>query len=172
MRTCLWGSDTNVDFDRGLAYAIGQVRTALGDTADNPRFVQTLPRRGYRVIAPVSRDAVAKGPVDRAVPDVAAEAGSDSTESTAAPAAPSPVPAVSRRTWPVAALSIALAATAGWLSRDRSWAERQVVAVALFDHETGIPAYDRLAAGAADVMVHRLTRLGPAVGVIGNVPIL
>src|SRR5690606_36232198 len=102
MRTCLWGSDTNVVFDRGLAYAIGQVRTALGDTADNPRFVQTVPRRGYRFIAPVSREAVAKGPGDRAVPDVAAEAGSDSAESTAAPAAPSLVPAVSRRTWQIA----------------------------------------------------------------------
>src|SRR6185436_6609720 len=53
LRAHLWGDDTHVDYDRGLAYSIGQLRAALGDTADNPRFVQTLPRRGIRFIAPV-----------------------------------------------------------------------------------------------------------------------
>src|SRR5206468_12994548 len=57
LRTHLWGGATHVDFDRGLAYCIGQLRSALGDTADNPRFVQTLPRRGFTFIAPVDRDA-------------------------------------------------------------------------------------------------------------------
>ena len=54
MREAIWGSHTHVDYDRGLAYCIGQVRTALGDSGDNPRFVQTLPRRGFRFVAPVS----------------------------------------------------------------------------------------------------------------------
>src|SRR6478752_2857763 len=49
----LWPSDTFVDFDRGLNAAINRVREALGDSAENPRFVETLPRRGYRFIAPV-----------------------------------------------------------------------------------------------------------------------
>jgi DNA-binding winged helix-turn-helix (wHTH) protein len=53
MRAHLWGADTHVDFDRGLAYSIGQLRAALGDSADNPRFIQTLPRRGFSFIAPV-----------------------------------------------------------------------------------------------------------------------
>src|SRR5882672_12514481 len=53
LRAHLWGADTHVDFDRGLAYCIGQLRAALGDSADNPRFIQTLPRRGFRFIAPV-----------------------------------------------------------------------------------------------------------------------
>src|SRR5262245_28188616 len=43
MRTHLWGDGTHVDFDRGIAYCIGQLRAALGDSAENPRFVQTLP---------------------------------------------------------------------------------------------------------------------------------
>jgi Tol biopolymer transport system component/DNA-binding winged helix-turn-helix (wHTH) protein len=47
----LWPSDTFVDFDRGLNAAINRVREALGDSAENPRFVETLPRRGYRFIA-------------------------------------------------------------------------------------------------------------------------
>jgi Tol biopolymer transport system component/DNA-binding winged helix-turn-helix (wHTH) protein len=50
----LWPSDTFVDFDRGLNAAINRVREALGDSAENPRFVETLPRRGYRFISPLS----------------------------------------------------------------------------------------------------------------------
>jgi len=49
----LWPSDTFVDFDHGLNAAINRVREALGDSAENPRFVETLPRRGYRFIAPL-----------------------------------------------------------------------------------------------------------------------
>src|SRR5207244_8104565 len=53
LRAHLWGGETHVDFDRGLAYCIGQLRAALGDAADNPRFIRTLPRRGFSLIAPV-----------------------------------------------------------------------------------------------------------------------
>lgn len=49
----LWPSDTFVDFDHGLNTATNQLRSALGDSAANPRFIQTVPRRGYRFIAPV-----------------------------------------------------------------------------------------------------------------------
>jgi Tol biopolymer transport system component/DNA-binding winged helix-turn-helix (wHTH) protein len=49
----LWPSDTFVDFEGGLNAAINRVREALGDSAENPRFVETLPRRGYRFIAPL-----------------------------------------------------------------------------------------------------------------------
>lgn len=49
----LWAEDTFVDFEHGLNIAINKIREALGDSADNPRFVETLPKRGYRFIAPV-----------------------------------------------------------------------------------------------------------------------
>jgi eukaryotic-like serine/threonine-protein kinase len=49
----LWPADTFVDFERGLNRAINKLREALGDDADSPRFVETLPRRGYRFVAPV-----------------------------------------------------------------------------------------------------------------------
>src|ERR1700692_4934566 len=49
----LWGRDTTVDFDHSLGTAINKIREALGDSADNPRFIETLSRRGYRFIAPV-----------------------------------------------------------------------------------------------------------------------
>ena len=54
LRAHLWGEDTHVDFDRGLAYCIGQLRVALGDSAESPRFIQTHPRRGFSFIAPVT----------------------------------------------------------------------------------------------------------------------
>jgi Tol biopolymer transport system component/DNA-binding winged helix-turn-helix (wHTH) protein len=50
----LWGADTTVDFDHGLGMAVNKLRDALGDSAENPRFVETLSRRGYRFIAPVA----------------------------------------------------------------------------------------------------------------------
>jgi len=54
----LWSQDTFVDFEHGLNKAINKVREALGDDADNPRFVETLPRRGYRFLAPVTKAAL------------------------------------------------------------------------------------------------------------------
>jgi Tol biopolymer transport system component/DNA-binding winged helix-turn-helix (wHTH) protein len=50
----VWEKGTNVDFDHSLGTAINKIREALGDNADNPRFVETLTRRGYRFIAPVT----------------------------------------------------------------------------------------------------------------------
>jgi len=54
LRNQNWPADTFVDFDNSLNTAINKLREALGDSADNPRFIETLPRRGYRFIAPVT----------------------------------------------------------------------------------------------------------------------
>lgn len=87
LRQKLWASDTFVDFDHSLNTAINKVREALGDSASNPRFVETLARRGYRFIAPVQ------------VPADAPPANGVGTESagsaTAQPTAREPVPAAS-----------------------------------------------------------------------------
>ena len=53
LRQKLWSDDTFVDFDHSLNAAINKLRDALGDSASNPRFIETLARRGYRFIAPV-----------------------------------------------------------------------------------------------------------------------
>jgi DNA-binding winged helix-turn-helix (wHTH) protein/Tol biopolymer transport system component len=58
LRARLWPDGTYVDFDEGLNTAIKTLRYALGDTADNPTFIETIPRRGYRFIAPVHADPV------------------------------------------------------------------------------------------------------------------
>ena len=54
LRSENWSADTFVDFDNSLNTAINKLREALGDSVDNPRFIETLPRRGYRFIAPVT----------------------------------------------------------------------------------------------------------------------
>jgi DNA-binding winged helix-turn-helix (wHTH) protein len=56
IRSDIWSDDTFVDFDNSLNTAINKVREALGDSSDNPRFIETVPRRGYRFIAPVASD--------------------------------------------------------------------------------------------------------------------
>ena len=54
IRDHVWSGDTFVDFDQGLNFCIRQIREVLGDTADAPRFIETLPRRGYRFLMPVT----------------------------------------------------------------------------------------------------------------------
>jgi len=55
LRKRVWSSHTFVDFDQGLNKAVNRLRDVLGDSAEHPRFIETLPRRGYRFIAPVQR---------------------------------------------------------------------------------------------------------------------
>src|SRR5215467_6084809 len=56
IRQRIW-SDSFVDFEQGLNFCIRQIRDALGDTAEAPRFIETLPRRGYRFLVPVEKEA-------------------------------------------------------------------------------------------------------------------
>jgi TolB-like protein/DNA-binding winged helix-turn-helix (wHTH) protein len=78
LRQQLWPADTFVDFDHGVNSAMNRLREALGDSAENPRFIETLPKRGYRFIAPidsierprVSRQSGSLDGVDRAAVDL------------------------------------------------------------------------------------------------------
>ena len=56
LRSQIWPADTFVDFDNSLNTSINKLREALGDSAESPRFIETLPRRGYRLITPVTCD--------------------------------------------------------------------------------------------------------------------
>ena len=59
----LWGEETYVDFEQGMNHCIKQIRTALADNADTPLYVETVPRRGYRFLAPVvSKNVAAPAP--------------------------------------------------------------------------------------------------------------
>jgi Tol biopolymer transport system component/DNA-binding winged helix-turn-helix (wHTH) protein len=76
----IWGNDTFVDFERGINFSINQIRTALGDDADKPRYVETIPRRGYRFICPVETTGQAIDPTK--------EHAQDDARSSAKPAEP------------------------------------------------------------------------------------
>ena len=153
LRQTVWTDGTFVDFERGLNFCIAQIRAALGDSADSPRFVETLPRRGYRFIAPV-RSAGDE-------PERPVTAAASSTVSA---------PAAWRRP------SLALAAIAAALVTVAFFAARPVadpavrVAVMPFDNETGDATYTDLAQGIADATVARLAapeRIN-GLAVIGN----
>jgi DNA-binding winged helix-turn-helix (wHTH) protein len=62
LRAKLWPADTFVDFDHSLNAAVKRLRDALGDTAENPRFIETLARRGYRFLVPLHGQAVTPSP--------------------------------------------------------------------------------------------------------------
>src|SRR6202171_3205681 len=65
LRKKLWDDDTFVDFEHSLGTAINKIREALGDSAENPRFIETLPRRGYRFVTPVTTiSATSPSPLD------------------------------------------------------------------------------------------------------------
>src|SRR5215471_21132674 len=56
LRQQLWQDHTFVDFDRGLNKAIAKLRSALGDSAESPRYIETIPRHGYRLLVPVANN--------------------------------------------------------------------------------------------------------------------
>jgi DNA-binding winged helix-turn-helix (wHTH) protein len=62
IREHVWAGDTFVDFEQGLNFCVRQIREALGDTAEAPRFIETLPRRGYQFLMPVTKAANGGGP--------------------------------------------------------------------------------------------------------------
>ena len=157
LRAHLWGDDTHVDVDRGLAYCIGQLRAALGDSADNPRFVQTLPRRGFTFIAPV--ESSAKASAER--------------NGSANALAERPRTGAAALLLGTAAAFLVVAAGGWWtLARMRA-PERPIVAVAVFENLTGDASHDPVVAALSDVIVERLTALGPSrVGVNGNSSVL
>jgi len=80
IRQKLWPGDTFVDFDHGLNSAVNRLRDALGDSADAPRFIETLPRRGYRFIGTVNGSATKETVVMGAVPPPAQTVGRVSLE--------------------------------------------------------------------------------------------
>ena len=171
LRHEIWGTDTFVDFERGLNFCIAQIRSALGDSADSPRFIETLPKRGYRFIAPTA--ALPPSPGD----PLRARRATVGKADTSDPGLPDPGPQqpVGRRAVVVVALLLLLVAAGigGFAMRDTS-APPIRIAVVPFDNETGDTEFDRIAGGVADATVARLAtpeRI-KQVEVIGNAAVL
>ena len=155
LRRQIWSDGTFVDFERGLNFCIAQIRSALQDSADSPRFIETLPRRGYRFIAPVA-------------PSVSAPAASVPT------AQEGPVP-VQRQVLPrgrliAGGLAIGTIVLIAMLAASGGRDSRVRVAVVPFDNETGDTSYGNLGQGIADATVARLAAPGRVdrLAVVGN----
>jgi DNA-binding winged helix-turn-helix (wHTH) protein/TolB-like protein len=184
----VWSGDTFVDFERGLNYCIAQIRTALGDSASSPRFIETLPRRGYRFVAPVAAPVVA----EQVQVEADAEVGSGAPASGGDPAVPSRSTSASLAAtigtwvlviagvigaWTIVARQSGGRAAPGAPSRSAvpaaAVATRPVrIAVALFDNDTKRQDYDQLAQTLTDAIVARLASDPSRLTVIGNSPIL
>jgi TolB-like protein/DNA-binding winged helix-turn-helix (wHTH) protein/Tfp pilus assembly protein PilF len=161
LRERLWPADTFVDFDHGLNNAVARMREALGDSTEEPRFIQTIPRRGYRFLASVEHVAVASAQTP--VPQAAAE-----------PQIP-PLAAVTRvdkNTWRLGTPSIAVIAIvaalailglvdlARWRKASRS-ATPQVHAIAVlpFTNLAGDPSQEYFADGMTEELITELGKV-------------
>ena len=160
LRRQVWNDGTFVDFERGLNFCIAQIRSALGDAADSPRFIETLPRRGYRFIAPVRGELLSEPTLPPS--ESGREAG-----------AAEPPRLATRRRFTVATLiglALVTGALVGGAWRTAPGDGRVRVAVVPFDNETGMEEFDRIAQGVADATVARLStpERVASVSVIGN----
>lgn len=128
----LWPANVVIDFDSGLNTLVRKVRSALGDSPDNPRFIETVPGRGYRFVATVETFAATSVPTAQTAP---------------------PAPAARRTSWPLIAAALALlvviGAVAAWRTL-RAPAGPLRIAVLPFENLTGNDEYKYLAAGLAE----------------------
>ena len=150
LRQELWSADTFVDFERNLNSAIKRLRAALGDSAESPRFIETLPRRGYRFLAPVERIAAPS------MPSFEAEVLTrDATE----PGRRNPVRIVP---WLVAAATLMLLAVGlarvAWRARLPSYQSIAVLPFVLASPESSEDEY--LAFGLSEALTTELSKLG------------
>jgi TolB-like protein/DNA-binding winged helix-turn-helix (wHTH) protein/tetratricopeptide (TPR) repeat protein len=166
LRSRVWPNESFGDFDQALNIAIGKLRGALGDSAENPRFIETLPKRGYRFIADVS---VGDADTRPGSPESAAEDESETVPGhriagggpTSAPVAPE------RRLWPVRrvifalVLVLSLPVLAVWLFRSRGRAPTGIrsLAVLPLDNLSGDPSQDYFADGMTDELITDLAHI-------------
>jgi DNA-binding winged helix-turn-helix (wHTH) protein/tetratricopeptide (TPR) repeat protein len=134
LRQKLWPGDTFVDFDTGLNSAVKKLRDALCDSAEEPRYIETLPRRGYRFIAPVENgDLPAPIPIEKPL-------------ATVPPVGPKPERSNKRRLF-VAGVAVFLivAALATWrvIFARPALTGTDVILLASFVNKTGDPIFDK-----------------------------
>jgi TolB-like protein/DNA-binding winged helix-turn-helix (wHTH) protein/Flp pilus assembly protein TadD len=148
-RQALWPGDTFVDFDVGLNSAIKRLRDALDDSAEEPRFVETLPRRGYRFIASVESPPLPPPP----------------PTATEVPARPGRELQFSRMAPPLTALAVVLVALVLSGAGDRSRQDRsdavqvKSIAVLPFENLTGGREQDYFADGMTDAVITKLAQV-------------
>jgi TolB-like protein/DNA-binding winged helix-turn-helix (wHTH) protein/Tfp pilus assembly protein PilF len=172
LRQRLWSAETFVDFEHGLNAAVRRLRDALGDSADVPRFVETLPRRGYRFIAPVAGPAVGDQPS-------AAASGIEARRETSQAPDPPAGPTQTRIQRPVlVAAGVLVSALVLWASGYVFWpaasppppsATRFMLAVLPFENLTGDPDQEYISDGMTEELIAQLGGMDPSrLGVIAR----
>lgn len=133
----LWPEDTFVDFEHGLNTAINKLRDALSDEADNPRFIETLPKRGYRFIAPVSASTTPRAHLHVVIPasgptTPVISSTESSIVSAPVPAAPAANPRVTAYLAASAMILLVVALFSAWyfFVRSRGAAESSEIRIA------------------------------------------
>ena len=160
----IWGRDTFVDLEKGLGFCIGQIRAVLSDNAATPRYIETLPRLGYRFIAPVCQLEAASASTDVS-PLVAPSSGG-----------PAPArPRSARFLWRVVAGVVAILLGVAYVAWDRGAfhsarpAGKVTLVVMPFTNLSGDPAQEFLGDGLTEELIALLSRMSPEqLGVIGR----
>lgn len=147
LRAALWGAGTFVDAEAGLNTAAAKLREALGDSAEQPKFIETIPKRGYRFVGTINSPA----------------------SFVQSPGSAAAKPGFSRPGLIIAALGVVL--FVGILVYSFTRYEPVTIAVVRFHNETGNPEFDRLANDLTDAVVVSLASTGDY-AVIGNSPVL
>jgi TolB-like protein/DNA-binding winged helix-turn-helix (wHTH) protein/Flp pilus assembly protein TadD len=172
LQTRIWPADTYVGFDEGINTAIRKLRSAFGDTADNPRFIETLPRRGYRFIAPVSETPRSGSPEEAISPqplDASRVPGTPDIEVKASNVRWSPRILLASAT----AMVIVLAGIA-YLLRSRPVADsgapkRTMLAILPFQNLSNDPGQEYFSDGLTEETITDLGQLSPEqLGVIAR----
>ena len=154
LRQTVWGDHTFVDFDRGLNFCIAQIRDVLGDDAATPRYVRTVPKKGYEFICPTGIE-------------------SSAVVDASAPKSPPRRSMRLRTALAIAGFGLAAAVGLAIYSVVANTPDRPIVAVARFDNETGDPALTRFSDYLTDTLVQQLTASADGTyEVVGNAAIL
>jgi TolB-like protein/DNA-binding winged helix-turn-helix (wHTH) protein/tetratricopeptide (TPR) repeat protein len=178
LRNRVWADESFGDFDQAVNIAIAKLRSALGDSAENPRFIETLPKRGYRFIPNVSvvdADARPRRPesADRDLPATESGHKLQGTGPTVAPATPK------RRLWSMRPVIVALALVlslsilAVWLFRSRGRAPTGIrsLAVLPLDNLSADNSQNYFADGMTDELITDLAQIS-ALRVISRTSIM
>lgn len=153
----LWPDEVFVDYDRGLNKAVNRLRDVLGDNVDSPRYVETLPQRGYRFVGTVERD--------------------EPTPEALVPVASAPVPAgpahqVRRRLhWALPLLAAVAAVGAAWIWQRALSPRLQSIAVLPLENLSSDPAQEFFSDGMTDELIGELAHI-PSLHVISRTSVM
>jgi len=184
LRQQLWSSDIFVDFEHGLNNSVKELRAVLADSVAEPRYIQTLPRLGYRFIAPVEVSEALAAPLVSSparAADLPPALDVSVPSNVGGSAERQPAELIGSRRWPaiLAILLLVIVGVASYLQWGRRHSQpkpvsgRVMVAVLPFENLTGDPAQEYFSDGMTEEMIAQLGRTDPQrMGVIARTSVM